>query len=105
MAAAGGATGKRGPSGAIPAAEQNAKRVRAESQQDNDTMLASSAAQQQPIPSIAGAVADSDGAVDVSDQQAGAGQDAIQELPAPVPAPLYKRPKPRARPAAASTGQ
>ena len=68
-------------------------------------MLASSAPSQQPIHSSVGALADSDGAGVVSDQQAGAEQDATQALPAPVAAPLYKRPKPRARPAAASTGQ
>ena len=106
VAAAGGATEKRGLPGATHTAEQSAKRVRVEPPQDSDAMLASSATQQQqPITSSTGALADSDGAVDASDQQADAGQTVIQALPAPVPAPLYKRPKPRARPAAASTGQ
>ena len=105
VAAAGGASGKRGLPGATPTAEESAKRVRAASQQMSDTRMASSATQRQPAHSSAGAFADSDGAGDVGDQPAGAGQDAIQMLPAPVPAPLYKRPKPRARPAAASTGQ
>lgn len=105
MAVTGGAAGKRGLQGTTPTVDQSAKRARAESQQDSDAMLASPAAQQQPIHSSAGALADIDGAGTVSDQQAGAEQDAIQALPALVAAPLYKRPKPRARPAAASTGQ
>ena len=101
MLSAGSAGAKRDPSDMkAPVAQQEAKRARLETQQQNGSSAAAAPAQQAPFDSSRGSAAQPqqpEGEAEAEAEFAGVKQ--AHAEPVPAQTPLYKRPKARARPA------
>lgn len=92
------------PSGALPAS-RDSKRPRREPQQDNIAVASAAPGRQDGAQASNGTAASKEGAESPAAEPAEAAQAQAETEAPPAPAPLYKRPKLRARPGNAEAGK